>query len=114
MEMKVEKSVSIEDGEHKGVITAIEYRTEPYKYTDIVIKDDKTGFELKYGCPTNASENSKLMLCVGEFADITPGITVDVDRILIDRKVKFMTLQENKDGKKFVRIVSGSVKPLEE
>ena len=112
MEFEVKESISLKDGSHEGVITSIEYTEEPYKYTNISIKEAVTGLEIRYGCPTNASEKSKLMQLLGEFEAIKPGMTVNPEKILIDKKVTFMTITEKKDGKEYTQIVSGSVKPL--
>ena len=112
MEIEVKESVSLEDGKYTGVVTKVEYREEPYRYTDVTIKEDSTGFELTYGCPTNDSEKSKLMQLLAKFKDIKPGDKVDPEQILLTQKVSFMSIKEKKDGNEYTRVVSGSVKPL--
>jgi len=111
MEIEIKESVSLEDGTHKGTITAVEYREEPYKYVDVVIKEDVTGFDIKYGCPNNDSEKGKLVLLLKEFKDLKVGDKIEIDDILVGRKVNFMTLKEKKDGNEYSRVVSNSVKP---
>jgi len=112
MEIEVKESVSLEDGKHEGVIERIEYREEPFKYTDVFVKEKESGFELKFGCPTSAGINTKLMRLLSKFADIKPGIKVDPEKILLAKQVTFMTMQEEKGDKTYTRIVDGSVKPL--
>lgn len=115
MELEVKESVSLEDGKHEGVISRVDYREEPYRYTDTYIKEKETEFELKFGCPTSSSTNSKLMKLLSKFQEIKPGMKVDPEKVLVGKEVIFMTLQEEgKDKKKYTRIVDGSVKPKEE
>ena len=38
MKLPIKPSMVIVDGIHKGTIIAIEYKTEPYLYTDVVIE----------------------------------------------------------------------------
>ena len=116
MEMEVKKSVKIDDGLHKGVIKKIEYRTEPYAYTDICISVDGVedkDFLMKYGCPTNSAEDGKIMNTLRTFKpDIKIGDKIDDESILCGCRVEFMTMTKaNKDGKKYSNIVSGSLKP---
>jgi len=113
MELEVKEKVMLEDGKHEGKIERIEYREEPFKYTDIYIKENKTGFELKFGCPTNLSVDSKLGKLISKFIEIKAGQKIDPEKVLKGKGVLFMTMQEESgDGKVYTRIVDGSVKPL--
>lgn len=107
------KSIDIPDGTHTGEIVDIFMRYEPYEYTDIVIKLDGFDFDLKYGCPSILSENSKLgklMLAFGETFEVDK--EVDIDATLMHKRVSFMVLkQKGKDGKEYSNIVEGSIKP---
>jgi hypothetical protein len=111
MEIEVKEVKLLDDGVHQGGITRVEYRTEPFNYTDVFISVDSDGFELKYGCPTSQGTDSKLMKMLGKFVDIKPGLKVDPEKILVGKKVQFMTQQEKTDKGTFVRIVDNSIKP---
>lgn len=111
MEIEVKEAIHLDDGKHIGKITRVEYREEPYRYTDIYIEEDKTKLELKFGCPTSKSINSKLMKLLAKFVEIKSGITVNPESILVDKGVEFMTLVEQTEKGNFTRIVDGSVKP---
>lgn len=113
MELEVKPKISIEDGSHTGVIEAIEYRDDPYKYTDVIVKVDGKEFTLKWGAPTYLSEGSKLFRALLLFkTDLKVGDKVDPEVILKGQKVSFMTLTEKKGDKEYARIVDGSLKPL--
>ena len=109
MEIQVQRKTEIEDGAKKGVIVDVEYRTEPYNYTDVVIEfkvDDKP-FRLKTGYATTVTESSNLGKLLMEFgAGLEVGQMIDPNKILIGKKCKFMTLKKGK----FVNILPESVK----
>lgn len=110
MELEVKESIALEDGKHEGVIERIEYKEEPYKYTDVFIKEKKSNFELKYGCPTTVSDKSKLGRLLSRFVQLKPGMKIDPEKVLKGREVYFMTItEENKQGA-FTRIVDNSIK----
>jgi len=113
MEFEVKMPIDIPDGKHHGKITKIVYRTEPYEYTDVWISvDGNEGIELKYGCPSNVSQNSKLGRLLTEFgAVLMPGEKIDPEKVLVGQQCSFMTLKKNKDGKEFSEIVEDSLKP---
>ena len=109
--------IQIPDGKHTGTITRIEERHEPYEYTDVFIKIDGTDVEIKYGCPSVVSENSKLgRLLITMGARYEKGGKVDPATILKGRKVELMTITRpsKKDPKKsYSEIVVDSIKPLQ-
>lgn len=117
-ELEVMESVSLEDGKQTGTIDRVEERTDPFEYTDVYIKESKTGFQLKLGCPTRISikdsePKSKLASLLSKFVDLKAGLMLDPAKVLVGKEVEFMTLtKKNKDGKEFVEIVEGSIKPL--
>ena len=111
MEIEVKEMKPLEDGKHEGIITRVEYRTEPFSYTDVFISVNKEGFELKYGCPTSAGTESKLMQLLNQFVPIKAGMKVDPEKTLIGRKVTFITMQEKTKKGVFNKIVDGSIKP---
>jgi len=114
---KWKESIQIPDGSHTGEITKISERIEPYNYTDIFVKPDnlKEGqeFELKYSCPSILSENSKLGKLLIVFGEkFEKDKEIDIDEVLVGKKVIFMTLtQKGKDNKEYSEIVNGSLKP---
>lgn len=112
MEFEVRERIVLEDGRHEGTITRIEYRTEPYKYTDLFIKEEKSQLELKYGCPSNVSMDSKFGKLLGKFIELKPKMKIDPEKVLVGKEVVFMTMQEEgSDNKTYTRIVEGSLKP---
>ena len=116
MELEWKERVEIADGNHTGEISRIEYRHEPYEYTDIFIKLDDSDIELKYGCPTNLSEQSKLGVLLQAFgAEAKAGTKIDPEVALKGQKVSFMTITKpsKKDrDKSFSEIVADSIKPI--
>ena len=123
---KVTKSVKLEEGRHLGTIVSVEFRHDPYEYTDLFVAvegwkfEDKLG-ELKYGVATNFSENSQLIRLMSEFGKaLKEGDEIteeEVTQVFVGKKVTFVTFNEkNNDkgsksyGKEFSRIVSGSFK----
>lgn len=112
MELEWKETITISDGNHTGVISKIEYRHEPYEYTDVFIKLDDADVELKYGCPTNLSELSKLGLLLQAFGvESKAGTKIDPEVILKGQKVSLMTISKKKGDKVFSEIVSESIKP---
>lgn len=103
----------MEDGKHIGVVVRVEYREEPYKYTDIYIKPEGKAIELKYGCPTKIHEETKLGKVLREFTgEIVPGVAYDPEKILLNRRVYFMTQIEKTGEGQFVKVVNNSIKPV--
>jgi len=102
MKLKMEKAKKVAPGAHTGKIIRIDYRTEPYKYTDVYVKLNDKGLEdieLKYGCPTILSENSKLGKLVKQFKEVQVGEEVELEEILIGQTVAVVTINEpSKDG----------------
>jgi len=113
VELEWKESTKIPDGSHKGIITRVEYRHEPYEYTDIFVKLEDSEIEMKYGCPTVLSENSKLgrlMVLFGE--NFKKGGLLDPAVVLKGREVTFMTItKKGKGDKEFSEIVEDSLKP---
>lgn len=111
-ELLIEEPKTIEDGKHEGVITGVEYREQPYKYTDLVIEFEE-GKKIKAGFPTMVTEESKLgklMLLFG--ASLKVGQTISPERLFVGRKCSFMTLTKETDKGSFPIVVAGSVKPM--
>jgi len=113
MELEWKETIIIPDGNHTGTITKIEYRTEPFEYTDVYVKLDDVDIEIKYGCPTVLSENSKLGRLLKAFgANYVAGTKIDPNTALIGQKVQLMTITKpGKDGKEYAEVVTDSIKP---
>ena len=118
---KVTKSVKLDEGRKTGTIVRVEFRDDPYSYTDIFVAvdgwkfEDKLG-ELKYGIATNFSLNSQLVQLMSQFGrtlkedeEVTED---DVRQVFVGKKVTFVTFNEmsKKDNREYSRIVSGSFK----
>jgi len=118
MEIEVKSPMNVAEGQHIGVITRIEYRNEPYKYTDSFIETkDAEGnvVELKYGCPTSITAVTKLGKLLKTFgAELKVKSKIDPEKILVGKKVTFMTLNKVTEKGTFSRIVDESLKPMEE
>ena len=114
MELEWKETVKIPDGSHNGTITKIEYRNEPFEYTDIYIKLENLDIEVKYGCPTVLSDNSKLGRVLKAFgANAIAGTLVDPEKALVGRRVTFMTMaKKGKDGNEYAEVVVDSIKPI--
>ena len=121
MELEVQKPVHLEDGKYEGIVDRVEHKNvtkdgQEYKYTDIYIRlETENGRrELKYGCPTSVSENTKLGKLLAQFVKLEPGKKVDPVETLTGKKVCFVTVTEEKEGLRYVRIADNSIKPLSE
>lgn len=115
MDFVVKKKPELIDGVHYGTIKGIDYRTDPYEYTDMFIQPDDAEIELKYGCPSNLMEGGKLFKLVSEFTKLEIGATVNLEKVLLGKRVSFITMKEKgKDGNMYSRIVAGSVHPAQE
>ena len=114
MKLKVQAPMRVDDGKYAGVITAVQYRTSPHEYTDLVVEFDDEK-KLKYGLPTFLSPDSllgKLMKLFG--CEVTIDETYDPEEVFIGKKVSFMVMNsKSKDGKEYANIVKDSLKPLE-
>ena len=111
MEFEVKESKKIEDGAHEGVIVGVVYRTDPYEYTDIQVKENGSEVVLKYGCPSEVTDKSRLGRLLSKFTEVRIGDKLDPESILKDKKVIFMTLNNDKG---FTDIVVDSIKPKPE
>ena len=113
MEFEVQESKILEDGKHNGVITKIEYRTEPYSYTDIFIQTES--IIIKAGYPSTVSERSALGQLLTRFgAVLKVKEKVNPEDFLIDKDVQFVTTEEVTKKGTFARVIASSLKPVED
>jgi len=115
--MKWSKPLVIEDGKHKGTILRVESRSyDDYEYTDIIFKlDDVPEAEMKYGCPSNLSPNTKLgRLAMAFGAAFVADEDLDLVKLFAGKRVELMTLKRKskKDGRDYSEVVEDSIKPL--
>lgn len=112
MELEFKADITLEDGKHEGVITEVQYRETPYRYTDVFIKDKKTGATIKVGFPTTVSPKSGLGKLLLKFnPSLKPGVKVSPEYQLVGRECYFLTVTEQTDDGEYARIVKDSVKP---
>lgn len=114
MELEWKESIQISDGKYNGEIIRVVNRTEPYNYTDVFIQPDGKEIELKYGCPTMLTPNSKLGRLLTLFGSgFQKKGKVDPEKVLKGRRVEIMVINKKskKDGKEYAEIVEDSVKP---
>ena len=112
MKRKVEQSITLEDGKHTGIIDSVEYRTEPYEYVDVVIKETETKLNIKCGYPFTITDNTALGIALIRFgAKLEVDKEVDPDEYFkVGAEVEFMTLTEDTKKGRFARIISESLK----
>lgn len=111
--LEVEPITTIEDGMHTGLITDVKHRNEPYGYIDVIIKEKKSGAELKMGYPDKITERTVLGKFLAKMGvKLNVGIKVDLYRELIEREVTFMTENEETEKGVFARVIGGTIKPI--
>jgi len=115
MEIKCEESIRLEDGKHMGQIVAVEERTEPYAYMDLVIQPTGHDLKMKAGYPMFLNPTSKLGNLLMRFGAVLEiGKTIDPETLLKGKMVEFMTIAKpGKTGKTYANILPDSVKPVE-
>lgn len=114
MEFEAKKKSEIQDGIHYGTIRGVVESEGKYNYVDIFVQVDETSAELKYGCPPNLTEGSKLHKLLSEFVKIEVGKNYNPETILLGKRVSFITMKERQGDKEYSRIVSGSVHPAQD
>ena len=112
MDIVVKESKMLDEGLHKGAIVGIEYRTEPFAYTDVLIESE--GVNLKASYPTEVSEKSALGKLMARFgALLVVGQSLSPESVLIGQPCQFLvSVAPGKDGKEYANILRDSVKPI--
>jgi len=119
LKIRPHKVKVLEEGPHKGKIVDLKERevqgkSGPVKYLDCYIQEEKTGIQMKYGCPLNigvrlGKPNSKLARLL-----VNCGIDINKDEVdlsqLKGRTVQFMVQNEETDRGVFSRILDDTVK----
>jgi hypothetical protein len=117
---KAKKIKAIEAGMHTGTIVKVERRLEPYDYTDVGIQLENDGQIIKWDAPSeiNYKENEPSTKLAKFLHDL--GITVkldeefDLEELLVDKRIQFMTRNETNAKGIFAKIVDGTVVLLQE
>jgi len=116
MEIEMKKAQKLDDGIHTGKISEVRYDTEPYSYTRVILQVEDSEIELDYSCPTNLSENSKLMTLLRVFGvEFQAEKKIDPAVVLVNQKVQFQVINKpsRKDpSKTYSEVVDGSLKPI--
>lgn len=115
--IKGEKTIEIEDGKHEGTITKVEFTGEEtgedFEYTNIYIKlDGKDSVELKVGVPTKITKNTALGGIIKTFSgkEVEIDKDYDVEELLKDKRVSFVTVTKETEKGKFANIIPNSLK----
>lgn len=113
-EIEVKKTKKIEEGKHHGIIEAVETRTEPYDYTDYMVKLEM-GTTIKYGVPTDIYVDEKTGEPENKHAKLLKDLGFDVKGKIDPEKAKglkvsCMIIQETTKNGTFARIVDSSLK----
>lgn len=110
MELQIEAPKVIEDGRHQGVIVDIKYRTDPYKYVDLVIEFEDEQ-KIQVGYPQKCMKESKLGKLLSRFGvNLPEGGSVNPNKELVGKLCFFTTIREGK----YARVIPESVRPIEE
>jgi len=115
MKIQIHEPKIVPDGKHIGVITAVEYRKEPFEYTDIIIgfKENEIDYSVKCGFPTMVTPISKLGKLLTKFGEkLKIGDEVDPD-VLIGLQCQFVTITETTNKGKFAKVVQESIHPVD-
>jgi hypothetical protein len=114
MKISVTGSKRLDDGIHQGIITRLEERKEPYEYVDVIIELE--GIEVKASYPATINPISNLGKLLERFGiiELKIGQELEIDKLLIGKKVQFQTMIESRDGMDFSKVIANSVKPIKE
>ena len=115
MDIEIKDIKTVEDGLHEGVIKNIEYREQPYSYTDIyaeTLSKDGTPIMLKCGFPTIVSRVSSLGKLLIKFgAILSIGQKINPETILIGKNCSFQVTTESTPKGDFSNIIRDTLKP---
>lgn len=112
MDRPIKAPTTIEDGLHKGVISAIEERKtkEDYKYIDLVLDFEK-GKRVKASYADFISQDSQLGHLLVRFGcDLSKvGGIINLEEHLLKKTCQFQTIKKGK----FSNVIIESVRPVE-
>lgn len=116
--LPVKEPINLKDGSHQGVIIDVIERdvseSGGYAYVDVIIelKEGDKPIKLKYGLPADGiSEKNRagrLLKALG--ISFNPKDNIDLNAVLVGKKVEFMTMNETTVNGTFATIVKNSIK----
>lgn len=120
--LKKKIAVDIPEGRHAGTIVRIEYRDDPFDYTDLHVRLEDVESEqpiiLKVGAPTNVSVDvkgkprSKLAILLAKCGVDLSGEDIEPEEAL-NHQISFMTVNEKTEKGTFARIQPSSIEMVE-
>ena len=111
MELEVKATAYVEEGKHQGEITKVEYRHQPFEYTDIYVRVDGVDATLKYGVPTKLSPSTALGVLLASFGQpLQIGQRIDPEKALVGKPCEFLVMTVTKGEKKYSEIVKNSLR----
>lgn len=111
MELEVKKPNRLEDGQHSGTIIALEERSKPYEYLDIVIEEEILKTKIKVGYPKILMKESKLGLLFKRLRiELKEGEKIDPEKLLVGRNCSFIIMNEQTSRGTFPKIIGDSLK----
>lgn len=120
MGLKAKKTIKLEDGKHTGTIIGVSFVNEPYEYTEIYIKEEKTELEIRCGLPTNITDTSNLGIVMSNFgedinkaADDEKEYTEEeIEKLFDGKNVQFTVVNKKTDNGIFAKVMPTSLKPI--
>jgi|TARA_R100000501_G_C2572715_1_gene78990 hypothetical protein len=110
MMIEIKEVKRIDEGKHHGMIKAVEYRTQPFEYTDLVLEFED-GKLIKYGVPSSVTMESKLGKLLLEFgAGLEVGQSIDPEQVFLGKPVTFMTQNKTTPRGTFPSVVPDSLR----
>lgn len=118
---KTKKKKTIEAGMHTGTIVKVERRLKPFDYTDFHIKLDNSEQIIKWDTPSDITftEDGEPSTKLAKFLrdlkiDVQIGEDIDLEEMLVGRRVQFTTINETHAKGIFAKIIDGTVALLQE
>ena len=116
--IEVKEAIRLDDGSDQGVVQdVVPVERMGYEYIDVLIKDNNTQAVLKYSCPNNLTQETKLGRLLANFIDLNVGSKIDLENVLEGQLVNFIVVNKpsKKDNTKvYANIVDDSVKPVKQ
>lgn len=116
LKLSVEESFKLREGLHEGKITEVHRNIttnketgEKYDYVNITILPDEMDFAVSVGFPARITPKTGLGNLIKKFTDIETGKSIDVKKLLLNKRISFMTTN-TEEG--YVNIVKETIKPI--
>jgi len=117
MQREIKSVNTLDEGEHHGVITAVEERqtSQEYAYLDVFI--EASGNKIKTSFSDYVSENSALGELLVRFGNkLLPGDKIEPDKCLIGQMCSFSVIKQlnKKDGKTYANVINDTLRPTKD